>query len=86
MLALQEPLAAWLAERGVEVVSDAARERRSGIFAFRPRDAEGAYRALHAAGVQCGLREGASRIAPHLYTTGDVVAAVIEILEREGAR
>ena len=81
VLALQEPLAAWLAERGVEVVSDEARERRSGIFAFRPADAAGAHRALHRAGVGCVLREGAVRLSPHLYNQPEDVERVMDVLD-----
>ena len=51
-LGLQDPLAAWLAERGVEVTSDPRPERRSGIFSFRPADAAGVHRALARAGAR----------------------------------
>ena len=87
VFALLDPLAAWLRERedAWEIVSDMTPERRSGVFAFRHRrDVAGAYRELHRAKVQCGLREGAIRVAPHLYNTADDVAAVIRILERGG--
>jgi cysteine desulfurase/selenocysteine lyase len=80
VLGLVDPLAAWLAERGVEIVSDMAPERRSGIFCFRPRDLAGAYRALHHAGVACVVREGAIRLSPHLYNTADEMARVMDVL------
>jgi selenocysteine lyase/cysteine desulfurase len=81
VLALQDPLAAWMAERGMEVVSDARPERRSGIFAFTTDDAAGAYRALHRAGVGCVLREGAVRLSPHLYNQPEDIGRVMDVLE-----
>ncbi len=81
VLGLQDPLAAWLAERGVEVVSDARPERRSGIFSFRPADAAGANRALVRAGVGCVLREGAVRLSPHLYNQPEDVETVMDVLD-----
>jgi cysteine desulfurase/selenocysteine lyase len=80
VLALADPLAAWLAGRGVEVTSDPRPERRSGIFSFRPADAAGANRALNRAGVGCVLREGAVRLSPHLYNQPEDMARVMDVL------
>lgn len=86
VLALQDPLVDWLRERpGVEVVSDLAPERRSGILCFRTPSSESTFRALSAAGVVCVLREGAIRLSPHLYNDASDVERVIEVLEREVA-
>jgi len=83
VLGLLDPLAEWLAgQDGMEIRSDLAPERRSGIFAFRPRDPERAFRTLHRAGVGCALREGELRVSPHLYNTHDDVAVVMEVLAR----
>ncbi|MDB4948072.1 MAG: hypothetical protein JWM27_721 [Gemmatimonadetes bacterium] len=84
--ALIDPLASWLEARGVEVVSDRSPARRSGIFSFRPRDLAAATQALHDAGVACVPREGAIRLAPHLYNTHEEMARVIEVLETAGVR
>jgi cysteine desulfurase/selenocysteine lyase len=81
VLALLDPLAAWVAERGMEVVSDPRPERRSGIFAFTAPDAAGAYRALHRAGVGCVLREGAVRLSPHLYNQPEDIGRVMDVLD-----
>jgi selenocysteine lyase/cysteine desulfurase len=81
VLALQDPLAAWLAERGMQVVSDLRPERRSGIFAFTTDDAAGAFRALNRAGVGCVLREGAVRLSPHLYNQPEDIGRVMDVLE-----
>ncbi|HEV2149274.1 MAG TPA: aminotransferase class V-fold PLP-dependent enzyme [Longimicrobiaceae bacterium] len=84
---LLDPLVDWLhAHPEVEVVSDLAPGRRSGIFCFRPPAAEEVFAALTAAGVVCVLREGAVRLAPHLYNEAADVARVIRVLEREVAR
>jgi cysteine desulfurase/selenocysteine lyase len=66
------------------VVSDLDPARRSGIFAFRLGDTAKAYAALHRAGIQCVLREGAIRLSPHLYNTAEEVAVVMDVLERPG--
>jgi selenocysteine lyase/cysteine desulfurase len=81
VLALLDPLAAFLEERGVEIVSDMRPERRSGIFSFRPADAAGAFRALGQAGVGCALREGAVRLSAHLYNQPEDVATVMNVLD-----
>jgi cysteine desulfurase/selenocysteine lyase len=81
VLALLDPLAGWLQERGIHIDSDLRPERRSGIFAFTPADAAGAYRALHRAGVGCCLREGAVRLSPHLYNQPEDIARVMDVLE-----
>lgn len=80
---LLDPLLAWLAEHPeVEVLSDTRPERRSGIFCFRPPEAEAVFARLREAGVVCALREGAVRLSPHLYNDAGDVARVIEVLEQ----
>ncbi|HST59348.1 MAG TPA: aminotransferase class V-fold PLP-dependent enzyme, partial [Longimicrobium sp.] len=81
VLALADPLAAWVEARGMEVVSDPRPERRSGIFAFTAPDAAGAFRALKAAGVGCVLREGAVRLSPHLYNQPEDIGRVMDVLD-----
>lgn len=79
--ALLEPLVAWLAERpAVEIVSDLRPEHRSGIFCFRPRDAQAAFAALRRADVHAVLREGAIRLSPHLYNTPADLERVLGVL------
>ncbi|HEX8906889.1 MAG TPA: aminotransferase class V-fold PLP-dependent enzyme, partial [Longimicrobiaceae bacterium] len=83
VLGVIDPLAAWLAEqRDATVVSPMEPALRSGVFCFRLGDTERAYAALYRAGVRCALREGAVRIAPHLYNTAEEIATVIDVLER----
>ena len=85
VLAILDPLAAWLAAReDAAVVSAMEPARRSGIFAFRFGDARKTHAALARAGVQCVPREGSIRLSPHLYNTVYEVAAVIDVLERVG--
>lgn len=81
VLALLEPLAAFLHARGAVVTGGAEAARRSGILAFRAPDTDAAYRALAAANVGCVLREGAVRLSPHLYNQPEDVARVIEVLD-----
>ncbi|HEX5870265.1 MAG TPA: aminotransferase class V-fold PLP-dependent enzyme [Longimicrobium sp.] len=81
VLGLVDPLAAWLRARGVEVTSDMRPERRSGIFSFAPADPAAAHRALSRAGVGCVVREGAVRLAPHLYNQPEDVDTVMDVLD-----
>jgi selenocysteine lyase/cysteine desulfurase len=87
VLAVQEPLVAWLGEHPeVEVVSDLEPARRSGVLCFRPPEPESTHRALAEAGIVCALREGAIRVSPHLYNTADEMRRVVEVLEGEVSR
>lgn len=81
VLALLDPLIAYLRERGAEVGGGAEPARRSGILAFRTADTDAAYRALTAAGIVCALREGAVRIAPHLYNQPEDLERVMDVLD-----
>lgn len=75
------PLEEWLAEQEeFEVVSDLSATHRSGIVSFVPRDPDAVFAALGEAGVVCALREGAIRIAPHLYSTADDVLRAVDVL------
>jgi cysteine desulfurase / selenocysteine lyase len=88
VLALLDPLIDWL--RGTpeaEVLSDLDPARRSAILCFRVPRAEAAFEALRRERVACALREGAVRVAPHLYNTAAEIGKVVEILEvRRAAR
>lgn len=80
--ALQDPLVAWLTGRDdATLVSDINPSRRSGVFAFRVGNTGKAFAALHHAGIGCVPREGAIRLAPHLYNTADDVERVMDVLE-----
>lgn len=81
------PLEEWLAghDRFV-VLSDLSPRHRSGILSFAPPDPDAAFRALAEAGVVCALREGAIRVAPHLYNTAEDVLRVVDVMTRMVAR
>jgi selenocysteine lyase/cysteine desulfurase len=68
---------------GMQVLSDLAPERRAGILALGSTDVEATAQALAAGGVTAVVREGAVRLAPHLYNTEAEMDRVIEILARE---
>lgn len=83
LLALLDPLVGWLRDApGMEIVSDLAPERRSGILCFRTRDTEATFRALTDAGVLCSFREGVIRLAPHLYNDTNDLDRVMNVLQR----
>lgn len=79
---LQEPLLAWLTGRAdVEGLTPTTPDRRAGIVAFRPPAPADAGRGLAKHGVVASVREGAVRLAPHLYTTEAEIERVVEILD-----
>ncbi|MBB4638574.1 aminotransferase class V-fold PLP-dependent enzyme [Longimicrobium terrae] len=79
--ALIDPLAEWLHGRGIPITSDLRPERRSGIFSFRPFDVRGTFTALNRARVGCVVREGAIRLAPHLYNQPEDMARLMDVLD-----
>jgi cysteine desulfurase / selenocysteine lyase len=84
--AVLEPLVAWLAARSdVEVTSDLRPSRRSGIVSFRPPSCAAVREAFRAARIEAAEREGAVRLAAHLYTTRAETERVVEVLETLGA-
>lgn len=78
---LHAPLLEWASRRGVRVVSPRG-DRASGILCIAPADVGAVFRALKAARVICGMREGAIRLSPHLYNTLDEMQQVVDILEK----
>ena len=78
---LHAPLLEWASRRGVRVVSPRG-DRASGILCITPADVGAVFRALKAARVICGMREGAIRLSPHLYNTLDEMQQVVDILEK----
>ena len=78
---LHAPLLEWASRYGVRVVSPRG-DRASGILCIAPADVGAAFRALKAARVICGMREGAIRLSPHLYNTLDEMQQVVDILEK----
>jgi selenocysteine lyase/cysteine desulfurase len=77
---LHTPVLEWAARSGVRVASPVG-AHGSGILCVAPPDVGGSFRALKAARVICGMREGAIRLSPHLYNTVEEMERVVEILE-----
>ncbi|HET8633712.1 MAG TPA: aminotransferase class V-fold PLP-dependent enzyme [Gemmatimonadales bacterium] len=78
--ALQEPLIQWAQENGVRIVSPLD-QHRSAIVCVAPDDARASYDALREAGVIASFREGAIRLAPHLFNSMDEMERVVEVLD-----
>ncbi len=78
--ALHAPIIAWAEGAGATITSprDA---HGSAILCVRPReDVAAAYARIHAAGVQCSLREGSIRLSPHLFNRPEEMTRVAELL------
>jgi selenocysteine lyase/cysteine desulfurase len=69
-----------LQQRGYEIASNLAPERRSAIVSFRARDVEQAYGQLTAANVVVSQREDLIRISPHCYNTDEEILRVGQTL------
>jgi selenocysteine lyase/cysteine desulfurase len=83
---LHAPVLNWAGRRGARVVSPTG-ERGSGILCVAPPDIGGSFRALKAAHVVAGMREGAIRLSPHFYNTIEDMERVVQILEdAQGSR
>ena len=84
---LLRPVVEWLREaEGAELVTPVDPARSAGILAFRAPGIESVAAALADAGITCGQREGAVRLAPHLYSTEAEMGTVLEVLEACRAR
>src|SRR5215210_1450128 len=77
---LHVPVLEWAARSGVRVVSPAD-HHGSGILCVMPGNVGGAFRALKAARVVCGMREGAIRLSPHFFNTVAEMERTVDILE-----
>jgi len=81
--ALAGRVAAWASRHaGVKTLSPGAPAARGGIVSFAPRDGASVSQALKAAGVVHSLREGAIRLAPHVYNTAAEIEKALGIVER----
>ena len=84
---LLDPVVDWLREHEeVELVSTLEPDRRSAILSFRTPAVERVFERLSDAGLTCGRREGAIRLAPHLYNDAEDLARVLEVLDSSRAR
>ncbi|HEV2291818.1 MAG TPA: aminotransferase class V-fold PLP-dependent enzyme, partial [Gemmatimonadales bacterium] len=80
LAALHAPVIAAAERSGARVTSPRG-AHGSGILCVAPRDLDGAFARLKAAGVYASLREGAIRLSPHFYTTPEEMERVAGILE-----
>lgn len=79
---LQAPLIEWVeSRRDVEWSSDLEPERRSGILSFRVPDPARVDGRLREAGITVSVREGAIRVATHVFNTGRDIERLIATVE-----
>lgn len=85
LLEVHRPLVEWIADAEAAVpVTPLEPERRAGIFAFRLPRPERRAAGLEAAGFRLSVREGAIRLAPHLYNTVEEMERLVGLLDRQG--
>jgi cysteine desulfurase/selenocysteine lyase len=78
--ALVDRMMSRLHSGGAVVVTPDDGARRAGIVTVRTNDAERVSEQLARAGIVCGVREGAIRLSPHLYSTEDDVDRAVDVL------
>lgn len=79
---LADEIVEWAESRSdIELVTPSAREKRAGIVSIRPRDGARVSERLREAGVTHSFREGAIRLAPHIYNTLEDVRSALRIIE-----
>ncbi|MCW8920871.1 MAG: aminotransferase class V-fold PLP-dependent enzyme [Sedimenticola sp.] len=68
----------------LELISNTEKQRLSGIVTFKVHDGDHRqiYQELMHRGVICALRGGGIRFSPHFYTSGEKIAAAIQILDQ----
>ena len=80
--ALVAEVLAWVDSRPeVSLVSPRAPERRAGVVSFASPDLDAMASRLRAAQVAHVVREGAIRLSPHCYNTGEEIRRVLRILD-----
>jgi cysteine desulfurase/selenocysteine lyase len=74
----------WAQAHGdkVRLVTPANPAKRAGVLAIAPRDPVAASKALSAAKIFHSLREGAIRLSPHCFNTGEEMERALEVLGR----
>ena len=80
ILSLADEIVRWAQENDVALVTPADPRRRGGIVSIRPRDGARVSERLREAGVVHSFREGAIRLAPHVYNSRDDVAKALALV------
>lgn len=81
--ALVDGVIARLRDGGATVVTPSDGARRAGILTVRVTTPDRASALLARSGIVCGLREGAIRLSPHLYSTPEDIGRAMDVLVRE---
>lgn len=82
VLRVLRPLERWVADAdGAVPVTPSDPKRRAGIYSFRVPALRRIAAALDDAGFHVAIRDGAIRVAPHLYNTEDEVERLVDVLD-----
>jgi cysteine desulfurase / selenocysteine lyase len=80
IVSLADEIVRWAQEHDVALVTPADGRKRAGTVSLRPRDGARVSARLREAGVVHSYREGAIRLAPHVYNTLDDIAAALALV------
>lgn len=71
----------WANDTSVTLVTPSEPKRRAGIVSVRPKNGARVSERLRASGVVHSFREGAIRLAPHIYNTIDDLRSALRTIE-----
>ena len=77
---LADTIVEWAESNRVPLITPKDRARRAGIVSVKPKDGASVSAKLTKAGVVHSLREGAIRLAPHIYTTVDEIRSALSLI------
>jgi cysteine desulfurase/selenocysteine lyase len=77
---LADEIVRWSGAHGVGLLTPAEPERRAGTVSLTPKDGARVSERLRAAGVTHSFREGAIRLAPHIYNSIDDVRSALALV------
>jgi len=77
---LADEIVTWARAHDVEMVTPEEPQKRAGIVSLRPKNGAAVSERLRAAAVTHSFREGAIRLAPHIYNSLDDVRSALAIV------
>ena len=79
---LADEIVEWSEANRVALVTPSDGAKRAGTVSIRPAEGVAVSERLRSAGVVHSFREGAIRLAPHVYNTSEDIQAALEIIAR----
>ena len=81
IITLADEIVRWAQANDIALATPADAHKRAGTVSLRPKDGARVSEKLRASGVVHSFREGAIRLAPHIYNTIDDIRTALEIVQ-----